>query len=221
MKRLIKLLLATVLAATLASAASNETFKVKTVNGKELTFTGTDDGVITSPYQGKVVFVEFWGTWCGPCLLSIPHHVAIQEKYKDKLRIIAFETTPSVTNEELKKFIQNPGAAIDMGKVDWFLKNKANSPQAQAYMKKPVEELKAFTKSGKKINYDVVSSSDGANFIRYISKRASWQGGIPFLLIFKPSGLVSNVMQGMPTEDALQRAYNNAIKKEKNTPAAK
>jgi len=222
MKLLLKMLLALSALVTLTYAANqNETFKVKTVTGKELTFTGTADGLITSPYEGKVVFIEFWGTWCGPCLLSIPHHVALQEKYKDKLRIIAIETTPSVTNEELRKFIQDPGKAIDMSKVDWFLQNKAKSPQAKAYMKKPVEELKKFTKSGKKINYDIVSSKDGKDFIRYIAQRASWQGSIPFLIVFKPNGMVSNVIPGMPTEDVLQRAFNNAIKKKQINPPSK
>lgn len=222
---MIKMLKILLLALTMLNisyaAARSDTFKVKTVTGKELTFTGTAEGILTSPYEGKVVLIEFWGTWCGPCLLSIPHEVALQEKYKDKLRIIAIETTPKVTNEELRKFIQNPGKEIDMSKVDWFLQNKAKSAKAKAYMEKPVEDLKQFTKSGKKINYDIISSKDGDQFMRYIAQRASWQGGIPFLIIFKPNGTVSNVIQGMSSDDVLQRAYNNAIKKKQTTaPAA-
>ena len=218
MKRVFRslLLLVTLLGFAFAAPIQPE-FKVKTVTGKELRFQGTAEGIITSPYEGKVVFIEFWGTWCGPCLLSIPHHVALQEKYKDKLRIIAIETTPTVGNEELRKFIENPAKEIDMSKVDWFLKNKANSPQAQKYFEKPVADLETFIKSGKKINYDVISSKDGNNLINYIAKRADWQGGIPFLIIFKPDGSVSNILQGMINDDVLQRAYNNAIKKRVNT----
>jgi thiol-disulfide isomerase/thioredoxin len=34
--------------------------------------------------KGKVYVVEFWATWCGPCLKSIPHLTKLQQKYRDK-----------------------------------------------------------------------------------------------------------------------------------------
>jgi thiol-disulfide isomerase/thioredoxin len=37
-----------------------------------------------SDYRGKVVVLIFWGTWCGPCMVEVPHEREMAEKYKDK-----------------------------------------------------------------------------------------------------------------------------------------
>ncbi|WP_156795804.1 TlpA disulfide reductase family protein [Bradyrhizobium icense] len=38
---------------------------------------------LTSFQPGKVYIVEFWATWCRPCVAAMPHLVQLQEKYKD------------------------------------------------------------------------------------------------------------------------------------------
>lgn len=48
-------------------------FKLEDISGKSLSL---------SEIKGKVVIVDFWATWCGPCLMSIPELVDLQEKYK-------------------------------------------------------------------------------------------------------------------------------------------
>ncbi len=55
----------------------------------EFTVTDLDGKTHTSSdWRGKVVLVNFWATWCPPCLAEIPALVALQEKYRDELLIV-------------------------------------------------------------------------------------------------------------------------------------
>lgn len=214
MKKIIEIIFVSLLLSGLANAASSDdTFNVTTVNGKKLKLEGTPKGLVVDEYKGKIVFVEFWGTWCAPCLMSIPHHVNLQEKYKDQLRVIAFETTPKETTENLKKYVADPGKYLDMSRIDWYLDNKAKDPAQKKSLEEPIKALKEFKKSGKKINYDVVSSADAGDFVKYIGQRAGWEGYIPFLMIFDGNGDAAAMVPGMPSEEKLEGIIQKILSK--------
>jgi len=115
MKKLLLLLAAATLwlSAAGTEAAQGDRFTLKTVTGKQLHMVGLDNGLLVEEHKGKVVFIEFWGTHCPPCLISIPHYIDLQAKYKDKLAIVAIEVqaTPEAM---LKQFVQAKGINYDV-----------------------------------------------------------------------------------------------------------
>jgi thiol-disulfide isomerase/thioredoxin len=69
-------------AACMANAKpANFNFKIKDLEGKQ---------VDLASFKGKVILLNFWATWCGPCKAEIPGFVELQAKYRDQLTVIGY-----------------------------------------------------------------------------------------------------------------------------------
>ena len=81
-------------AACMANAKpANFNFTLKDLEGKDVSL---------ASFKGKVVLLNFWATWCGPCKAEIPGFVELQDKYRDKLTIIGYSVDD--TAELAKKY---------------------------------------------------------------------------------------------------------------------
>jgi len=74
-------------------------FKLTTIDGKPLTLEGL---------HGKVIFLNFWATWCGPCRAEVPDLVVLQERYKDKLQVVGLDIDDDDA-DEVQKYVQETG----------------------------------------------------------------------------------------------------------------
>jgi thiol-disulfide isomerase/thioredoxin len=69
---------------------------------------------VTKFEADKVYVVEFWATWCGPCIVMMPHLGEIQREYRDKgVTIIGYtKKDPGNTAEKVTEFVEKRGPKL-------------------------------------------------------------------------------------------------------------
>ena len=76
--------------------AAMPTLSLKDFDGKAISY---------DQFKGSVLVVDFWATWCGPCIIEIPEFNRLQEKYEGKGVKIIGVTLASGEAKEVKPFI--------------------------------------------------------------------------------------------------------------------
>lgn len=90
--------------------------------------------------KGKILLLNLWATWCGPCRAEMPELVAMQEKYKDQNFEIIGLNTDDETPEQINPFVERMKLNYTIGWADpkligeLFKLSKANSAIPQTFV---------------------------------------------------------------------------------------
>lgn len=102
--------------------------KIKDLKGKSFKL---------SDYKGKVVLLNLWATWCGPCRMEIPELVKISEEFKGQdVEIVGLNVSPDsddadTIREFVDKFkISYTIAQADMDTALMFMERNGSIPQS-------------------------------------------------------------------------------------------
>src|SRR5262245_62214295 len=76
---------------------ANLNFTLKDVDGKD---------VKLAAFKGKVILLDFWATWCGPCKIEIPYFIDFQNRYaKSGLQVVGVSVDDPI--EKLRPYVRD------------------------------------------------------------------------------------------------------------------
>lgn len=109
-----------------AQEQTHPTMSLTDVTGKTYQVSGTDQGLDIQGLEGKVVFLEFFGHRCPPCLASIPHLIELQKKHEDKLAIVSIEVQ-GLSPKQTADFAKEKG-------MNYIVASERNAPELVNYI---------------------------------------------------------------------------------------
>jgi len=88
------------------------------------------DGTKTklSEHKGKVVILNLWGIWCGPCRDEMPHLAQMQRQYGDKLKVFGLNIGDHDGNPEsvdaIKKYAERANIDYTLARIEGAMTNQ-------------------------------------------------------------------------------------------------
>src|SRR5262245_48212757 len=86
-----------------------------------------------SDFQGKVLVLDFWATYCPPCVRQVPQLAELSKKYRDKgLEVVGLTSDDKADQEKVIEFLKKAGADYTVGYADQQISSSFLSGRADA-----------------------------------------------------------------------------------------
>ena len=121
---------------------ASPSFTCKDINGKFVSL---------SDFKGKLVYIDLWATWCGPCKTQIPFLNELEEKYKEKnISFVSISIDKLKNIEKWKNMIKSK----EMGGIQLIAENAWESEFAVALNVESIPRFVLLDQKGNIINID-------------------------------------------------------------------
>jgi thiol-disulfide isomerase/thioredoxin len=121
-------------------------------NGKEKSFQD-----IIGEFKGKVVYVDFWASWCPPCRGEMPFSKQLHEKYKDNKDVVFLYITFDRTEEAWKNGIEK----MEIQGHHWYPSETQKADINAKYQVSGIPRYMLVDKKGKVVNDNASRPSSG------------------------------------------------------------
>ncbi|MCK5113183.1 MAG: redoxin domain-containing protein [Phycisphaerae bacterium] len=122
--------------------------KLKTLDGKTIT--------MPKDTKGKIVVVDFWASWCGPCRRLIPHLIKFHDKYAKNADVMIIGISLDKDEAAMKKYIKD-------AKIPWAITYTGKGwgdPTVKKYGIDGIPSVWIIGKDGKVVSTDAAGNED-------------------------------------------------------------
>lgn len=90
------------------------------LNGDQISF-----GDVLDSNKGKVIYADFWATWCVPCIREVPNSILMQNKFEGKNVVFIFL---SLDDKSTMPHLINVASQLKIGKNQYLVNDSFDSP---------------------------------------------------------------------------------------------